>query len=257
MQTCSDIELGEIIRRLKAHEDVSQILDSVATNSLLQPLNQNKADISPGLEAAYSGAYQTFGLVKRAQSQDLRGRYPPDAHSPFNNRPWTQVTDDQEFIEHLLSLYFSWQHSFFQNFPEKLFREDMATGRTKYCSTLLVNAICAAGSLLSDRPEARRDPNNSLTAGLDFFEEAVKQIHEITISTIPTTAALNLLCHVEGHRGRLSSLWMYSGCSSRMALDMNLHLRSDKSPNEKVSAAIDIHERARLHAFWGCFIGDS
>lgn len=257
LQTCSDVELGEIIRRLKLHEDISQILDAIATDSLMQPLNQNNTDISPGLEAAYSGVYQTFGLVKGAQSRELPGRYPPDAQSPLNNRSWTQVTDDQDFIEHLLSLYFSWQHSFFQSFPEKLFREDMAAGRTRYCSSLLVNAICAAGCLLSDRPEARRDPNNSLTAGLDFFEEAVKQTNETTKSTISTTAALYLLCHVEGHRGRLSSLWMYSGRSSRMALDLNLHLRSDKGPHEKVSAEIDVHERARLHAFWGCFIGDS
>lgn len=263
LPTCSDVELGEIIRRLKLHEDMSQILNDVANNSLLQPLNEISTDTTQGLEAAYSGVDQTFGLVKGTrgsddpQSQELRGRCPLEAHSPLNNRPWTQVTDDQEFIEHLLSLYFSWQHSFFQSFPERLFREDMAAGRTKYCSTILVNAICAAGCLLSGRPEARRDPKNSLTAGLDFFEEAVKQVNETSTSTIPTTAALYLLCHVDGHRGRLSSLWMYSGRSSRMALDMNLHLRSDKSPHEKVSSEANLHERARLHAFWGCFIGDS
>ena len=262
LPTCSDIELEEIIRRLKLHEDVSQILNAISTSSLLQPLNQNGTDTSQGLEAAYSGVDQTFGLVKGTrgshapQLQDIR-RCPVEAHSPLNNSPWTQVTDDQEFIEHLLSLYFSWQHSFFQSFPEKLFREDMAAGRTKYCSTILVNAICAAGCLLSSRPEARRDPNNSMTAGLDFFEEAVKQVNETSTSTMPTTAALYLLCHVDGHRGKLSSLWMYSGRSSRMALDMNLHLRSDKSPHEKVSADAHLHERARLHAFWGSFIGDS
>ena len=245
------------------HEDISQILDAIFTNSLLQALDQNSADTSQGLEAAFAGVDQTFGLVKGTRgshaphSQELRGQHPPDAHPPLHNRPWTQVTDDQEFIEHLLSLYFTWQHSFFQSFPEKLFREDMAAGRTKYCSNLLVNAICAAGCLLSRRPEARRDPKNSLTAGLDFFDEAVKLLNETQVSTIPTTAALYLLCHVDGHRGRLSSLWMFSGRSCRMALDMNLHLRSDKGPQEKLLREVDVHERARLHAFWGCFIGDS
>ena len=263
LPNCSDMELSEIIRKLRRQEDVSHIIGAVANNTLLQPLTRNDPTISYGLEAAYSEEGQTFGLVKGTRGSDnnhphgIGGRYLPDAHSPMTNQPWTQVTDDQEFIEHLLSLYFSWQHSFFQSFPEKLFREDMASGRTKYCSTILVNAICAAGCLLSSKPEARRDPNNSLTAGLDFFEEAIRQLNDINVSTIPTTAALYLLCHVDGHRGRMSSLWMLCGRSMRMALDMNLHLRDDKISNETQPTLAKVHERARLHVYWGCFIGDS
>lgn len=253
LPTCSDVELGEIIRRLRMQDDISYILGAVTTESLLLPLN--RPDAGNGLEASFSGDDQTFGLLKGTR-EEIRNR-PLDAHSPLNNRPWTIVTDDQEFIEHLLSLYFSWQHSFFQSFPEKHFREDMAAGRTKYCSKILVNAICAAGCLLSSRPEARRDPNDSLTAGLDFFDEAMRLLNDIKVSTLTTTAALYIMSHVDGHRGRLSSLWMFCGRSSRMALDINLHLRTDKQHGEK-GGSTDLHveERARLHAFWGCFIGD-
>jgi hypothetical protein len=130
----------------------------------------------------------------------------------------------------------------------------MAAGRTKYCSRLLVNSICAAGCLLSKRPQSRRDPNDSKTAGLDFFEEATRLLNETHTSSIPTTAALFLLCHIEGNRGQLSSLWLYCGRSSRMALDLNLHLRNDNHDSDNEQARVE--QVARTHAFWGCFISD-
>ena len=254
--TSSPPELNEVVRRLRLHEDIASILASLRSGTLLQVLSTRDFEVTPGIEADYSSREQTFGLVKGTGAHaDDPGRA-PDAHTPIMNQPWTSVTDDYEFIEHLLSLYFSWQHSFFQSFPEKLFREDMVTGRTKYCSRLLVNALCAAGCLLSRRPGARRDPNDPKTAGLDFFDEAVALLNETRTSSIPTTAALYLLCHVEGNRGQLGSLWMYSGRSSRMALDINLHLRSDKLPNEQLTGSTHKEETARLHAFWGCFIAD-
>lgn len=254
--TSSPPELNEIVRRLRLHEDVASILASLRSGTLLQVLSTRDFEVTPGIEADYSSREQTFGLVKGTGTHADDPGQAPDAHTPIMNLPWTSVTDDYEFIEHLLSLYFSWQHSFFQSFPEKVFREDMVTGRTKYCSRLLVNALCAAGCLLSRRPGARRDPNDPKTAGLDFFDEAVALLNETRTSSIPTTAALYLLCHVEGNRGQLDSLWMYSGRSSRMALDINLHLRSDKLPNEQLTGSAHKEETARLHAFWGCFIAD-
>ncbi|OCL04980.1 hypothetical protein AOQ84DRAFT_299807 [Glonium stellatum] len=279
LQNGTEEQVAEILNRLRSHEDIHQIAQSLSggrfsaeqgessvsgpssgcelkPHTLLQVLSTRDFEVTPGIEADYSSREQMFGLVKGTGTHaDDPGRA-PDAHTPLMNQPWTSVTDDYEFIEHLLSLYFSWQHSFFQSFPEKLFREDMVTGRTKYCSRLLVNAICAAGCLLSRRPEARRDPNDPKTAGLDFFDGAVALLNETRTSNIPTTAALYLLCHVEGNRGQLSSLWMYSGRSSRMALDINLHLRSDKLPNEQLTGSANKEETARLHAFWGCFIAD-
>ncbi|OCK74707.1 hypothetical protein K432DRAFT_409640 [Lepidopterella palustris CBS 459.81] len=254
--TSSPPEVNEIVRRLRLHEDIAMILSALRSGTLLQVLSSRDFEVTPGIEAEYSTREQTFGLVKGTGTHADDNIRALDAHTPLMNQPWTSVTDDFEFIEHLLSLYFSWQHSFFQNFPEKLFREDMVTGRTKYCSRVLVNALCAAGCLLSRRPEARRDPNDPKTAGLDFFDEAVALLNETQTPSIPTTAALYLLCHVEGNRGQLSSLWMYAGRSSRMALDINLHLRSDKLPTDRLLDNERREETARVHAFWGCFIAD-
>jgi hypothetical protein len=173
-----------------------------------------------------------------------------------NQNRWTSVTEDKEFIDHLLNIYFTWQHTFFQNFPEDLFRQDYTAGQTKYCSRVLVNAICATGCLLSERPEARGDPNDPQTAGAGFFDEGVKLLNQANRSSIPTTAGVFLLSHVEGYRGKLGSMWGLVGRSARMALDLNLHLRNDRTPFEQLSTEAQKEETARLHAFWGCFISD-
>lgn len=182
----------------------------------------------------------------------------PDAHTPPNAEEyrWTTVTENKEFIEHLLDLYFMWQHSFFQNFPEPLFRQDYEAGKTKYCSRVLVNAICAAGCLLSDRPEARGDPYDPSTAGAGFFEEGMILLNRTDRSSIPTAAGVFLLSHVEGYRARLGAMWALVGRSARMALDLNLHLRNDKIPFDQMPPAMQRQESGRIHAFWGCFVSD-
>lgn len=255
-------EVDEIVRRLRLHENLDSVLNSVRGGPFLQPLAERDVDMHVGIEGDYSSREHVFGLT-RFGSRNLAGNEiqqsrAPEAHTPLSqtNHPWTSVTDDQEFIDHLISVYFTWQHSFFQSFPEKLFREDMAAGRTKYCSKVLVNAVCAAGCLLSPRPEARRDPNDPSTADIGFFDEAMRLLKETQVSSIPTVAALFLLCHVESYRGHLGLVWNFCGQSSRMALDLSLHLRNDKTLTDDLNSEARMEERARVHAFWGCFIAD-
>ncbi len=259
LSNATPVEVEEIILRLRRDENIASIFSEVRAGSLAQPLSTSVTDATSGIEAEYSaGGEQNYGLVKgpTAQSNEEQQHRAPDAHTPLNNQPWTTVIEDQKLVEHLLSLYFSWQHCFFQSFPEKLFREDMATGRTRYCSRLLVNAICAAGCLLSMHIEGGQDHFNPRTACGQFFEETIKLLNETDKSSIPTTAALYLMCHIEGSRGNMNALWGFSGRSTRMALHLNLHLRSDRATNESTTADSETTERARRHAFWGCFIAD-
>jgi len=255
-------EVDEIVRKLRLHENLDSVLNSVRAGPFLQPLAERDVDIHAGIEGDYPSREHVFGLTQFSSRNlaptDVQLGRAPEAHTPFSqtNHSWTGVTDDQEFIDHLISIYFTWQHSFFQSFPEKLFREDMAAGRTRYCSKVLVNAVCAAGCLLSPRPEARRDPNDASTADIGFFDEAMRLLRETQVSSIPTVAALFLLCHVESYRGDLGLVWNFCGQSSRMALDLSLHLRSDRAPSDDPTSEARIEEHARVHTFWGCFIAD-
>jgi hypothetical protein len=258
----SVMDVDEIVRRLRLHEDVESILAVITAGTLLQPFGGQDYGTDPGIVGDYSTRAQTFGLTRVGLTNapdNERGNRAPNAHRPLATRDiaqWTSVAKDKEYIGELLALYFSWQHSFFQSFPEKLFRRDMQSGGTKYCSKLLVNAICASGCLLTPRHEATGNFEDPLAACKDFFDEAILRLRETEISSIPSVAGLFMLSHVEGYRGRLNMAWDYCGRSARMALDLNLHLRSDRLSSDQLSPEAEVEERARTHAFWGCFIAD-
>jgi hypothetical protein len=149
-----------------------------------------------------------------------------------------------------LGLYFSWQHCFFQSFPQKLFLQDMASGNDSYCSKQLVNAIASAGCLLSPWPELPSGNVRPLELSRRFFDEAIHELNLLDTPSIPTVAGLFILSHIEGNRGRMHRAWDLCGRSARMALDLNLHLKNAHRGTDEVESM------ARNHTFWGCFIAD-
>lgn len=60
-------------------------------------------------------------------------------------QPWTSVTEDDSFVSHLVSLYFTWQHPVLNWIDRDLFIRDMRSKKlgSKFCSPLLVNSILA------------------------------------------------------------------------------------------------------------------
>lgn len=59
--------------------------------------------------------------------------------------PWTRVISDDKLFRRLISAYFYYPHSMGPFVHKDLFLEDMAAGRTRFCSPLLVNAVLAIG----------------------------------------------------------------------------------------------------------------
>lgn len=60
--------------------------------------------------------------------------------------PWTTVTEDEDFVSHLVSLWFTWCHPFCNWIDRSRFVRDMRSGRTSGtsdCSPFLVNVILA------------------------------------------------------------------------------------------------------------------
>ena len=60
-------------------------------------------------------------------------------------KPWTKVTEDDHFVSHLVSLYFTWEHAACHIIDRELFLDDMKSGQldSQCCSPLLVNALLA------------------------------------------------------------------------------------------------------------------
>jgi hypothetical protein len=164
------------------------------------------------------------------------------------NAPDTQM--DHDIIDQSLGLYFSWQHCFFQSFPENLFGQDMASGSTKYCSRLLVNAVSAAGCLLSPWDHLPGGAQRPQELSKFFIDEAKRELSAIEEPNIPSIAGLIILSQLEGKRGRMHQAWDYCGRSARLALDAGLHLKDYRQE------AAPVDSNARNHTFWGCIIAD-
>lgn len=69
-------------------------------------------------------------------------------------KPWTSVTDDSQFVSHLVSLYFTWNHPFLQFIDQQIFLEHMASGdlNSEFCTPFLVNSLLALASVCCNHP---------------------------------------------------------------------------------------------------------
>lgn len=67
--------------------------------------------------------------------------------SPFqvHSRGWTAVADDK-VTSHLVSIYLTWYQPFMHILDEDAFLHDMSSETSNFCSSLLINAICAVVS---------------------------------------------------------------------------------------------------------------
>ncbi|KAL1964571.1 hypothetical protein VTN77DRAFT_6868 [Rasamsonia byssochlamydoides] len=89
-------------------------------------------------------------------------------------KPWTKVTDDDEFVSHLMSLYFTWDYPFYAFLDRDVFVKHMMAGtlESDFCSPFLVNAILANACHFSEFSEAYAVPGDVTTKGADFLREA-------------------------------------------------------------------------------------
>lgn len=68
-------------------------------------------------------------------------------------KPWTTVTDDDDLVSHLISIWFTWSQPWFHWVNRDLFIRDMQAGSLDcgFCSPFLVNAILAEASVCKTR----------------------------------------------------------------------------------------------------------
>lgn len=158
---------------------------------------------------------------------------------------WTSVSSDAALIRHLLDLYFCWEYPTLGSLSREHFLEDFGRGNQRFCSSLLVNALLAIGSRLSDRPASRADPNNAHTSGDHFFKEAEKLLwKDKDHYKLTTIQALGLMSIREAGYGRDYESRYYAGQSTRLALEMGLH---------RVTESEDSDNAVRSATFWGAF----
>ena len=116
-----------------------EILKDECTTRTSGILNLIRSDASPEDIGSYLS--EDLDLLEDSNVKYLQNS--PLYHVPA--KPWTRITQDDDFVSHLISLYFSWDHVVLGWIDRSLFLRDMSSGRqeSRFCSPLLVNAILA------------------------------------------------------------------------------------------------------------------
>ncbi|KAF1849858.1 C6 transcription factor-like protein [Cucurbitaria berberidis CBS 394.84] len=205
-------------------------------------------------ESRHFGHSASLGLVPE-QENFAGGRMRNNTAMPERQgSTWTAVTNDLAFVDKLLTLYFTWSHPFYVLFSRECFYKDFRAGREKYCSPLLVNAVCAYACHLTDDAAGRTDPTNFRTAGDHYFAEAKRLLFEDETPSLTTAQALCVMSLREPSSGRDSSGFSYIGRCIRMCVELGLHLNNSASP---VLGLTPSEIEVRKVTFWGCFTVDT
>lgn len=190
-------------------------------------------------DEARSGDRRFYGMDQVLSPEISEMKVPAEA--------WTKVTDDSRLVQHLLALYFCWEYPTFASLSKEHFLKDFQDGRTRYCSSILVNALLALGCRFSSHPATRATPDDPSTSGDHFFRECVRLLREEGDHYRMTSIqALGLMSIREASCGRDSESWYYAGQSMRLTLEMGLHLNDGDGESDDEMAV-------RSATFWGAY----
>ncbi|KAJ9216289.1 transcriptional regulator family: Fungal Specific TF [Paecilomyces variotii] len=276
-------EAFDLVRQIRSCDNLEDVAESIVAREQGLPLGNDDADSAveedeiqtDQFEAELAGKMSELmldGSVKFIGGTSNLIFLPPGSEpeeefdsaligtglqSDFSVTQWTRVTNDEQLIGHLMTMYFTWHYAYFTTLSKELFYRDYVRGRpSQYCSSLLVNAILALGCHFSSWEGAREDPKDSATAGDHFFKEAKRLIlehDEHEKAKLCTVQALALMSVREAGCGREGKGWVYSGMSFRMAYDLGLNVDpTSLGANTLSEEEID----ARRITFWGCFLFD-
>ncbi|KAN0107983.1 Fungal specific transcription factor domain containing protein [Hyaloscypha variabilis] len=258
---------NEIVRSIRNTEDTTEshlVFDHLVREILLredpqlsQPL-QNETGGAQSDSASLSLSPQAAGSMCSSMSHNGTTSHLPwspcEHHLPISSVPsisdWTAVTSDTEFAKDLLDVYFTWSHPFHLLFSEETFCHGIRTGKLRYCTPLLVNAVLAIGCAYSDRLEARKVEADPATVGDHFFDEAKRLLDEEQGISLTTIQALGLMSvratmRDESHNSRLYISHMMAGIKK---------LQLASPPSQTSSKISEAEIQTRKITFWGCFV---
>ncbi|KAJ9651207.1 hypothetical protein H2198_009509 [Neophaeococcomyces mojaviensis] len=177
-------------------------------NSLINLVQSNvpRQDLQAFLDDAYNDPNSIIqveteslkGDVQLLRRNPQRGRRRTGSIADLMNppiqvpaKPWTSVTDDDDFVSHLMSLWFTWAHQWWHWVDKVLFLEAMGSQdlNNPLCAPYLVNMILADACLLDSVDEDEDEPDPHLRD--QFYAEAKKGLEaekdRISLTVIQTT----------------------------------------------------------------------
>lgn len=148
--------LIRLVRTLREADNrrVFQLLNLIRSNASLNEIKQYindhlyaELEQTPELLDVTTRSDQARGPKHRSRRRIMDVRRLADVPRwKVPARPWTRLTDDDEFVSHLVSLWLTWSYPSFNCIDSELFVRDMQLWhpeKAKYCSPFLVNVILA------------------------------------------------------------------------------------------------------------------
>ncbi|KAF4511812.1 hypothetical protein G6O67_001020 [Ophiocordyceps sinensis] len=238
-----DSEAYEILRRIRNADEPLLVLDEIRHAELL-------------LAEPSSPVADRLSMDDRLLRLDQEARDHSFIAVPA--RPWTVVVDDG-LVSELITEYFTWDHAYLlpsvdrDVFVDEMRSRDPLTAR--WCSPLLVNAICAQKSIVVERARLYGAmTQQDLTER--FLDEAKSLLdREQGRASIPTAQALmimflTIMCLGKDRAGRIYRHY---------ALEMILRLKIEAKYTALLEEGRDDpRERGLLaKALWGLFVFES
>ncbi|KAL4987083.1 hypothetical protein BDW68DRAFT_188302 [Aspergillus falconensis] len=214
------VRLVDCIRH-GSQEEASRVLNYIRSDASLDDIRQFLAQSESPSETEHV----------------QRQRYNPLYHVPA--WPWTSVTDDSNYISHLISLYFTWNSPVQKWIERDLFIRDMQSGNinSPFCSPFLVNAILAVACCYCDVPGTNSASEVVLPGRLDFHDEAKRLLdqEEGKLSLTSFQAASTLVM------GKHMLSWQYlveiADCARQLQARRNaIAVRADEKAQELLYA---------------------
>ncbi|KAJ6093439.1 hypothetical protein N7486_008728 [Penicillium sp. IBT 16267x] len=206
--------------RESSNSRVVQLLNLIRSNA---PLEEIKVYMDKKMRGELETTPELVDVARNLEESEARARrrlldvrrLADDPLWKVPAKPWTIVTDDDGFVSHLVSLWFTWFHPFFNYLDRDLFIKNMQSGdpaNSLYCSPFLVNTILADACFYSDYPEAFSRSGDSSSRGQHFYKEA-KRLYESEEGrvSLPLVQGLTILFGYAALSGKDRRGWLYQG----------------------------------------------
>ena len=201
----------EIVKRLKSGESHQSIADwlirepSIERHLYIVPRAQRDlVSVTKRVEEYYGGR------------EELAARSSP-------GYCWTNVNPSPTLITHLFDLYFTWVHPVHMLFSEQDFMDSFHRNDTSYCSSALVNAICAMACHLLDGGLDSNDLNRGDAVALREGYMSAARAHlpaDPYLSATATQAfAVMYLVDLSSGRARAATAYLRCAADSLRAVD--------------------------------------
>ncbi|RAL08722.1 uncharacterized protein BO97DRAFT_428037 [Aspergillus homomorphus CBS 101889] len=172
----------------------------------------------------------TLSRVQRAWLNRLSGkaelisRHPP--YTVTAAEKWTTVVDSP-VASHLFSLFFVWDNPTWHLIEPRVFLDDFQSGRTQFCSSLLVHAILFFACHYSYDLEKPWDRREEMSIAKRLFREIgrlwQRDKDKVCLTTVQASLILGLFFNATG-KDKIGVQYIYYG--GQMALQLGLHLSS-------------------------------